>query len=166
MKKEVMYSINETRLLSHAHFLCVDYHFQALELHLSSNTEESNHPSFVQQFYNDLPLPSYLKKQSTELFPLKTSFEFLKNAGMEYLQVYYQLQPLNDDHKLDLPSLALHISFVEESGLWTYSYYLSSYHPKDEAKGRGNREEWKESEYEFLLPVLPQKDVTISIDIA
>ena len=158
MKKETILKINETRVGSHSYFLCLDYHFQGLELLMSSDGVDQNHLSFIQQFYNSMPLPSYIRHHEKEMFPLLTSFKLLDHGWKEYVMVTYNIRQVSQSLSSILPNVVIHLSLHEDGYPSTYSFYLPTVQTNQGDQG-------DQGDGELIIPVMPTKNVTISIDI-
>ena len=120
---------------------------------MSSDRVDQNHFSFIQQFYNRMPLPSYIKHREKELFPLLTSFELFDHGWREYVIAAYNIRQLSNPHSTALPDVVVHLSLHEDDYSYTYSFFLPSF-----------QVDQGEQDGELIFPVIPIENVTISID--
>ena len=125
---------------------------------MSSDRVDRDHFSFTQQFYNSMPLPSYIKRHEKEIFPLLTSFELLDHGWKEYVMVTYNIRQTSHPFSGILPNVVIHLSLQEDEDGYpsTYSFYLPIVQ-----SNQGNQGDW---DGELVIPVIPTRNVTISID--
>ena len=125
---------------------------------MASDRVDQKHFSFTQQFYNSMPLPSYIKRREKEIFPLLTSFDLLDYGWKEYVMVTYNIRQLSHPFSNILPNVVIHLSLQEEEDRYpsAYSFYLPNVQSNQEIQG--------DRDGELVIPVMPTRNVTISID--